>query len=77
MRVYTYSEARKKLASILNEARREGEVRIKRRSGEEYSLRPVRRSGSPLDVGEPVQTKAEISREDIVRAVREGRERDY
>lgn len=28
MRVYTYSEARKKLAKILSEARREDEVRI-------------------------------------------------
>jgi hypothetical protein len=77
MRIYTYSEARKKLASLLREARIEGEVRIKRRSGEEFSLRPVECAGSPLDVGEPVKLKARITREDILRAVRESRERDY
>lgn len=77
MNVYTYSKARKHLASVLDEALRTGEVRIKRRSGEEFALRPVRPEGSPFDVGEPVQTKAQITREDIVHAVRAGRERDY
>lgn len=77
MNVYTYSEARKQLASVLDEARRTGEVRIKRRSGEEFVLRPVEPEGSPFDIGPPVQTRAKITRADIVTAVRAGRERTY
>jgi len=33
MKVYTYSEAGQRLASLLDEARRAGEVRIRRRDG--------------------------------------------
>jgi len=72
MRVYTYSEARQNLADLLDQAGDEGEVRIRRRDGSEYVIRPRRREGSPLDVP-PVST--EVSAEEIVAAVREGRER--
>jgi len=48
MNVYTYSEARQNLASVLDEAEREGEVRITRRDGRTFSLRPTP-SGSPFD----------------------------
>lgn len=72
MTVYTYSEARRKLASLLETARLEGEVRIKRRSGEEFIVRPSKPSGSPLDV-EGVDL--ELTADEIVEAVREGRER--
>ncbi|WP_272503125.1 type II toxin-antitoxin system Phd/YefM family antitoxin [Salinibacter ruber] len=72
MRVYTYSEARQNLADLLDQAGEEGEVRIRRRDGSEYVIRPRRRDGSPLDVP-PVNT--EVSTEEIVAAVREGRER--
>ncbi len=41
MKVYTYSEARQRLASLLDEALREGEVRIKRRDGDEFVLTPA------------------------------------
>ena len=33
MKVYTYSEARRWLARVLDEAREGGEIRIKRRDG--------------------------------------------
>lgn len=72
MRVYTYSEARQNLADLLDQAGDEGEVRIRRRDGSEYVIRPRRRETSPLDVP-PVG--GEVSAEDIVAAVREGRER--
>ncbi len=72
MRVYTYSEARQNLADLLDQAGDEGEVRIRRRDGSEYVIRPRRREGSPLDVP-PVST--EVSAEEIVAAIREGRER--
>lgn len=50
MKTYTYSEARQQLASLLDQARRDGEVRIRRQDGSEFVVQPVRSSGSPLDV---------------------------
>jgi antitoxin (DNA-binding transcriptional repressor) of toxin-antitoxin stability system len=73
MKVYTYSEARQRLARILDEARAGGEVRIKRRDGTEFSVRRVDRRGSPLDVS---GVDTDVSREDIVAAIRESRERE-
>lgn len=73
MKVYTYSEARQRLARILEEAREGGEVRIKRRDGSEFVVRPVFSRGSPLDVP-GVDTG--LTREDILVAIRESRERD-
>ena len=72
MTVYTYSEARRKLATLLETASAEGEVRIKRRNGEEFIVRPSTPSGSPLDV-EGVDLG--LTADEIVEAVREGRER--
>ena len=50
MIVYTYSEARQKLASLLEQAVKEGEVKIKRKDGQTFIIRPETRAGSPLDV---------------------------
>ena len=50
MNVYTYSEARRRFAAILDEARAKGSVLIRRRDGQEFLLRPVKEKGSPLDV---------------------------
>ena len=73
MKVYTYSEARRWFARILDEARTAGEVRIKRRDGTEFTLRPVESIGSPLDV--PGVDTA-LNTEDILGAIRDGRTRD-
>ncbi len=73
MKVYTYSEARRKLTSVLDEARDKGEIRIKRRDGSEFSLRPVVSVGSPLDVP---GVATGVGRKDILGAIREGRTRD-
>lgn len=70
MRVYTYSEARQKLATVLDEAREKGEIRIKRRDGSEFVVRPLETGRSPLDVP---GVDADVSREEIVEAVRESR----
>ena len=72
MRVYTYSEARQNLASLLDIAQRDGAVRIRRKDGQSFVLQPEVRRGSPLDV-EPV--KINVTTDEIVRIVREGRER--
>lgn len=72
MRVYTYSEARQRLATLLEEAGREGGVRIRRRDGKTFILRPDRTGESPLDV-EGIDLG--LTAEEIVEFVREGRKR--
>ena len=71
MKVYTYSEARQRLADVLNIARSE-EVIIKRRGGETFSIIYRKNKKSPFDVP-GIQTKA--ATKDILAAVRESRER--
>jgi PHD/YefM family antitoxin component YafN of YafNO toxin-antitoxin module len=72
MTIYTYSEARQKLAALLEQAQSEGEVRIKRRDGQEFIVVPVSAKGSPLDV-EGINLS--LGLEEIVSVVREGRQR--
>ena len=50
MRTYTFSQARQQLATVLDEASREGEVQIRRRDGRSFVVQPVVEAGSPLDV---------------------------
>jgi len=50
MKVYTYSEARQRLASVLEQSRREGQVQIRRRDGQLFVLQPAGEASSPLDV---------------------------
>lgn len=72
MRVYTYSEARQNLASLLDVAQRDGAVRIRRRDGRSFVLQPEPSGASPLDV-EGVDLG--VTTDEIVAIVREGRER--
>jgi len=73
LKVYTYSEAREKLASILEESKTE-EVVIRRRKGDTYAIVPrsLRPRRSPFDV--PGLSKR-ITKEQISEAIRESRER--
>lgn len=73
MKVYTYSEARDKLSSILEESKTE-EVVIKRRKGDMYTIVPksARPRRSPFDV--PGLSKG-ITRQEILEAISESRER--
>lgn len=68
MNVYTFSEARQKLATVLEEAQRKGAVRIKRRDGSEFEIAPVRSQASPLDVP---GVDLGLSAEEIVSVIRE------
>ena len=72
MQVYTYSEARQKLAMVLEQAETTGKVIIRRKDGRTFSLVPERASVSPLDVP---TVKANITTREIVDIIREGRER--
>ena len=73
-KTYTYSEARQNLSSILDQAEQDGEVRIIRKNGQAFILRPEKKAKSPLDVP---GVKVNITADEIVRIVREGRERGY
>jgi antitoxin Phd len=68
--VYTYTEARQNLATILENAAREGEVRVKRRDGRVFVIKPVIIEKSPLDVA---GIDVGLSRDEIVQFVHEGR----
>ena len=70
MNTYTYSEARQKLASLLEQAAKYGEVRIKRRDGQVFVIKPQERKGSPLEV-KGIKTK--LSRREILKSIEEGR----
>jgi antitoxin Phd len=73
MTVYTYSQARQKLARLLEQALKEGEVIIQRKDGSTFSLKPDIADRSPLDV-ETVKTQ--VTTKDIVASIRELRERE-
>ena len=59
-----------KLASLLEQAAKYGEVRIKRRDGQVFVIKPQKRKGSPLAVG---GIKTQLSREEILESIEEGR----
>jgi PHD/YefM family antitoxin component YafN of YafNO toxin-antitoxin module len=72
MKIYTYSQARQKLASILEESKNE-EVVIRRRGGDMFTIVPKQsRRRSPFEVS---GLKKMITRKDILEAIRESRER--
>ena len=72
MQVYTYSEARQKLADVLEQAETTGKVLIRRKDGRTFALIPEKPGLSPLDVP---TIKANITTDEIVDIVRQGRER--
>ncbi len=74
MKEYNFTEARQHFAHVLDDAKANGVVCIKRRNGETFYIRPAISQGSPLDI-EGVDL--DLSADDIVEIVRGGRERDY
>ena len=72
MRVYTYSEARQKLSSILDKAESMGKVIIRRKDGRTFALTPEQTRRSPLDVP---SIQANVSTEELIRIVRKERGR--
>jgi antitoxin (DNA-binding transcriptional repressor) of toxin-antitoxin stability system len=70
MKVFTYSEARQRLAELLDLARSE-DVEIRRRDGSVFVLSArTRENRSPLDIP-GIQSRA--TTDDIIEAVRESR----
>jgi hypothetical protein len=70
MNVYTYTEARQNLASLLDQAEREGEVRIKRKDGQVFVIKLLPKTKSPLEV-EGVDLG--ITSQEIIEFIDEGR----
>jgi antitoxin Phd len=70
MRVYTFSEARQRLAALLEDARCDGAAIIRRRDGTTFRVTPEPISRSPLDV-EGVQ--ADLTIDEILGFIHEGR----
>ena len=71
MKLYTYSTARQRLAEVLEQASREGEVQIRRQDGRVYAVTPVAQSEqSPFAnvVGRPVKG---VTSKDLLRTLRE------
>lgn len=72
-KTFTFTKARQSLKSVLDQAEKDGEVRITRRGGKTFIVRVEKSNRSPLDIP-GVDTN--ISLDDIVEAVRERREYD-
>ena len=70
MKEYTFSEARQRFASLLDRARKEGAVRIRRRDGQKFILQPERGSRSPLEVP---GLGLNIKRDEIIEIIRSSR----
>ncbi len=74
MREYSFTQARQCFAAILDEAKKEGVVCIKKRDGETFFLKPAPPKKSPLDVK---GVDLGLSSAEIVDVIRKGRERQY
>jgi hypothetical protein len=72
MTTYTYSKARQNFSAVLDQARKKGEIYIKRKDGSLFILKPFSKTGSPLDVS---GVDISISKKEIIEVLREIRER--
>jgi hypothetical protein len=72
MQVYTYSEARQKLSSVLDKAETTGRGLIRRKDGRTFSIAPEKPVKSPLDVP---SIKASVTTDELVSIVRQERGR--
>ena len=74
MREYSFTEARQQFASVLEEAKKDGVICIKKRNGESFYLKPATPKKSPLDIQ---GVDLGITASEIVDIIRSGRERNY
>lgn len=72
MKLYTYSDARQQLASVLDAASREGKVLIRKRDGSLFALVPEPKARSPFDV-DGISTG--VKRSEVVAILRKERKR--
>jgi len=72
MTTYTYSEARQNFAAVLEKAKKEGKVLIKKRDGSSFVLSPLPSVDSPLNV-KGINT--DINSDEILDIIKEVRKR--
>jgi len=73
MMTYTYTQARQSLAQLLEQAQKDGQVKLRSKDGRLFVIKPEPiRGKSPLDVTAP---RVNVTREDILNAIKESRER--
>ena len=72
MRERSFTEAQQNFASILDEAKKDGVVRIKNRDGQAFAIKPMKYRQSPLDVG---GLDMDTTAAEIVDMIRVGRRR--
>lgn len=72
MSTFTYSEARRKFASLLDRAKKEGKILIKRKDGSVFELKALSENKLPLDVK---GIDLNINREEILDIIKEARSR--
>ncbi len=70
MTVYTYSEAKRNLNTLLNKAKKEGKVIIKRKDGTIFEIKALSEKKSPLDVE---GINLDLNAEEIIDFVEESR----
>jgi hypothetical protein len=68
--VYTYSNARQKLAALLEQALQDGEVKVRRKDGRVFIIKPEVNANSPFSVQ---GVDLGVSTQEIVQFVRESR----
>lgn len=74
--IYTATQLRKELPTLLQKALKSGQIQFKTRDGQVFVIRPLTPAKnvklSPLDVR---GIKLAVSKEDILQSIRESRER--
>ncbi len=74
MKEYSFTEARQHFASVLDEAKKEGIVCVRKRDGESFYIKPATLKKSPLDVK---GVDLGITSTEILDAIRQSRESKY
>ena len=72
MFVYTYSDARQNLATVLNNAKKTGKVIIRKKDGSQFALTPEISDKSPLDVP---SINCDITIDDILTSIDDSRKK--
>lgn len=72
MNTYTYSQARQKLAMLLEKAKKGGKVLIARKDGSVFELKALSENKSPLDVK---SINFNMERDEIIEILKEVRNR--
>ena len=71
MEAYTYSNARQNLSQLLDKAAKQGQVKITRRDGTSFVIRPETKRKSPLEV-KGVHVKG-LTLSDILHSIKDSR----